>query len=315
MSKAVIVDSNFVGYRSKYAMGGTVSDDLAIGIIFGFFTEIMSLAKKFSTNNFVFCWDSRQSLRKRLEKTYKKTRHTNMTAEEKKELLVSWQAFTRLRNEILPIVGFRNVFMESGFEGDDLIASLCRSIEGDKIIVGSDEDLFQLLGYCDMWIPGKDKTMTKDLLLSERRFTPPQWAKMKAIAGCGSDEVKGIAGVGEKSVADFFTGDYNPKHKRFANILLNRKKYLERNLPLVRLPFKNTPTFQLLNNDYDFNIFEDMCNEFGFTSFMEGKKREFWKKFFSNDLSGFGGYSSAIEAFKARQAAKKMRGRKNVRKR
>lgn len=305
MYKYLLIDSNFLGYRSKYALGSNIkSNDIPVGIVYGFLQDIMMLGKKFSTNKFIFTWDSKKSLRKRIEPSYKAKRHVGISKAEMESLKDTWRQFELLRREILPLMGFRNIFIATGFEGDDLIAEISRRLKRECLIVGSDEDLFQLLDSSDMYIPGKEKIMNEAVLLHERKFTPMQWIKMKAICGCSSDEVKGIKGVGEKTLSSFFAGTLKTTYKTYNSIIKNRTKFLNKNLPLVRLPFKNTPHCELLKDELSYPLFKDLCIEYGFTSFLEGKRNEFWINFLSEDFK-FDYYKDAKEVYKQNRNKRK----------
>ena len=103
---------------------------------------------------------------------------------------------------------------------------------------------------------------------------------MKAIAGCKSDEVPGIAGVGEKTAIKFLKNEL-PKHfKAYSKIRDNWESALEKWLPLVHLPLEGTPLPNL--HDYkhpSMSEFFKICVEYEFESFLRGTEREKWVNF------------------------------------
>src|SRR6185436_3339106 len=130
---------------------------------------------------------------------------------------------------------------QDGYEADDLNASICHAHpKRRKVIVSADSDLYQLLQ--DNW-PRKGSTrvyhpitqITLDAGGFEIRYgiNPQQWARLKAIAGCSSDEIPGVPGVGEKTAAKFLQGNGGPRSVGIAF----EAKLINRNLQLTTLPF------------------------------------------------------------------------------
>ena len=66
----ILVDGDNLGWISHYSQGELSVNDLYTGVIFGFLRQVFSLADRFETNQFVFCWDSRQSFRKKIYPEY-----------------------------------------------------------------------------------------------------------------------------------------------------------------------------------------------------------------------------------------------------
>lgn len=90
-------------------------------------------------------------------------------------------------------------------EADDVIAYLNQHLEGQKVIVSADRDFYQLLSEeTIIYNPGKKTFFTKKHLLEEYKIHPTNFALAKAIVGDASDNIKGVNGVGFKSVAKLF---------------------------------------------------------------------------------------------------------------
>ena len=150
----LIVDANNLAYAAFISLRGLSVDELPTGVIYGFFLQVLKLAVEFQTNDFVFCWDSRKRFRRNIFSEYKNKRD-EMTKEEKAQKQIAYDQFAALRKEILPSVGFENVFMKAGYEADDLIAYVVinppRSLNREKyLVISTDNDMFQLLSYCDI---------------------------------------------------------------------------------------------------------------------------------------------------------------------
>ena len=128
----ILIDSNYLGYYHSFK-GPLTYNGQQVGIIFGFLQSLLSLAKAFDTNRFVFAWDSRRSLRRIWLPTYKSSRVEGKSTEEKAKRLETFKQFISLRVEVLPQFGFKNIFLKSGYEGDDIIASVCRDNPEEEI--------------------------------------------------------------------------------------------------------------------------------------------------------------------------------------
>jgi 5'-3' exonuclease len=249
--------------------------DIATGVIFGFISRILSLSKAFSTNDFVFFWDSRHSYRRERYSWYKQRRKPEeLTKQERAEFAVAFRQFNKLRRTILPRIGFANVFLQRGCEADDLIAQYIRNYPvGDYIIVSADEDLYQLLcPYVRMFSPSRQKMMTKGRLLDEYGVVPKQWIDVKCLAGCRSDKVPGIRGIGEKTAIKYLTGKLKPTSKAWSSITSKQgKAVVKRNRWLVELPLPNTRESKLVyrSDTFDLKEFKMVCRKYGMRSFLD----------------------------------------------
>jgi 5'-3' exonuclease len=70
---------------------------------------------------------------------------------------------------------------------------------------------------------------------------------VKSIAGCDTDDVKGVKGIGEKTAAKFLLGKLT-KGKKLDAINANLDLF-KINSPLVKLPFPGTPSHELQNDE------------------------------------------------------------------
>jgi 5'-3' exonuclease len=68
---------------------------------------------------------------------------------------------------------------------------------------------------------------------------------VKTLAGCAGDNVKGIYGVGEKRAIQYLKGHMKKGSKFYRLIEKNRMAMIKRNRPLVNLPYKGTPDFEV----------------------------------------------------------------------
>ena len=203
----VVIDANYLCYVNRFALSQGLSyRGHHTEIIFGFLRHINELARHFETKKFIFCWDARKSLRREIYPEYKTNRRVNQTEEENELDQIAYVQFNEIKDNVLPKIGFTNIFYREGYEADDIIASIVKNNPDRYIVVASDTDLFQLLDYCSLYNIVKKSTTTKIIFEREHEISPDKWHLVKAIAGCGTDNVFGVQGVGEKTAIKFISG-------------------------------------------------------------------------------------------------------------
>lgn len=237
-----MLDCNHLCYRARYASGSTDPDDIKIATMFGFIRDVDSIRSHHKCRNVAFCWDAGPYKRAEIYPEYKAHRHEKEMLPEDKAFQ---QAVQELRKTILPEMGYKNIFWYKGFEGDDLIASLAQNLseEDTAVIVSTDHDMFQLLNF-NISIFNHKKFMTYSRFVQEYGVYPHQWAKIKAMSGCSSDNIQGITGVGEKTAIKYLRKELSPTAKAYQTIRASRDIVM-RNKRLVRLPFEGTPIMEL----------------------------------------------------------------------
>lgn len=250
MSKSILIlDTSYLAYRNFYAMGNLSFEDVPTGVAYGVLRDIQELTDRFAPTVFAFCFDVGKPIRCNLYPEYKQKRRQEETPEQQEARRLVRQQITTLREETLPALGYQNLAHQVGYEADDLIASICNCYPRvEKIIVGCDGDLFQLLGqHTSIWNPTKKKIISQQSFEREWGIDPKLWSMVKAIAGCSSDNIQGVAGVGEKTAVKFLRGDLT-KGKVFERIVTSRADW-EQNIRLVRLPLKGTMKVRLRKDE------------------------------------------------------------------
>jgi len=242
----LILDSNYLAHRAKYVFGNLSDKGSATGVVYGFLKDLLILRDKFQTNHFVFCWDHpTYSERKEMLPTYKQHRDKNLETKEEREFELEFQRqVVALQDTYLQLIGFHNIFMQLGYEADDIIAMICKNLDPDTengIIVTADQDLYQLICVNVTWYNPKTKEhLNVHSFKKKYGIKPKQWVKVKAIAGCHSDNVPGIPGVGEKTAIKYLRGELNISYKTYQAIKNHWQDIVLRNRRLVELPFPGT---------------------------------------------------------------------------
>lgn len=287
----IIIDCNNLCFINFHAFGGKLSyDEQQTGILWGFFNHITRLSKRFESNWFLFCWDSRKNHRKLFFPEYKAQRLAK-TEEVPVDMGEIYSQFELLRKELLPEFGFKNIYMQPGFEADDLMASLVKNMAmagafggayERPVIVSTDKDLYQLLDVCDVYRPITHELITADSFTDFYTVRPHEWIAVKAMAGDTSDNVPGIKGVGEKTAIKYMRGELKEKAKTYAKIVSPKgQAIITRNTKLMALPWEGTEVFDPVDSE-SFNIddFLRICDRYNFLSFQKTDALNEWRNQF-----------------------------------
>lgn len=283
----LLIDSNALAHRAIHSTGEMEFQGERTGVIYGFLNQVLTLHRKFPEQTFAFAWDSRRSWRSLMYPAYKMNRRKELNPHEKLEKEQNMFQFTLLRTEILPALGFANNWMVTRCEADDLIAmavkyqTLCA-----WTIVSGDEDYWQLLGHCNVYSPGKNSMMTLARFRNETGLhNPLDWAKVKAIAGCSSDNIAGVEGVGETKAIQYLLNKLPDGVIKTRLQSREAKEIIDRNLPLVTLPADGVygvPLMPVLPDAFSWERAAQTFRQYGLNSFLHGDDSDSWQEIFNN---------------------------------
>jgi DNA polymerase-1 len=242
----ILIDVSYLANRAMHTVGDLChpeKPEQRTGIHYQIWKTAEQVARRFLSNNLVFCFDSRTSKRKELCPTYKASRETKK-ATEKPALQAARAGMYQQVNSLprlLRSMGVVNVYGQVGREADDIIASIVKTCpEHEYYIVARDGDLNQLLtDHVTLFDPNSKLTYNIGDFFQEWNISPEMWPSVKAWAGCTSDDVKGLPGVGEKTAVKYLTGTLNAKLSKYALFAENQAVY-NTNIPLVTLPIEGT---------------------------------------------------------------------------
>lgn len=240
----IVIDGDNLAWRSHWALPNLKFGGCQTGATFGFLTEMIRVADRFNTQEFAFCFDIGQPKRVDLYPGYKDHLKRNCNPADYKSVK---QQLQKIREEFLPVVGYKNIFMQEGYEADDLIASVCKHTDKDCLIISGDKDLYQLISdRVGVYISaaqatrfGRSQVLDLQGFYQHYGILPEQWAMVKAIAGCRGDLVKGIRGVGEKSAIKYLKDELKPGNQYRTKIEAGSFT-IQRNMNLVQLPYPGT---------------------------------------------------------------------------
>ncbi len=241
-------------------------------VVYSFLKETVKLIEKHQADRIVFCFDTKENKRCKMDCRYKsgrKKKRKELDEDQKQKQRGLFQQIDGLRKKHLKRAGFRNIFFQDGYEADDLIATTVKSIKktDEAIIVSADHDLYQLLNdNVSIW-----NTRTKITLASfhlEYGIIPSRFGKLKAIAGCSSDDVQGIVGVGEKTAAAYLRGELKPGSKALELINAGKKR-IKANRRLVELPLQGTEIYKIRKDRVTQKKWQSLMSQLGMQSIMK----------------------------------------------
>ncbi|MBX3000530.1 MAG: DNA polymerase I [Caldilineaceae bacterium] len=205
MAKLLLVDGHSQAYRAYFGVKAplmTRSGELTTAV-YGFTRKLLSLLREHQPDYVAVAFDKGDTWRHADFPDYKATRD-QMPDDMRKQMLWIEEVLEAFN---IPIVTATN------YEADDVLGTLaCKAAAADVdvLILTGDRDMFQLVSdrVKILYTRGGPNPST-DLYglaeVSERyeNLTPAQFIDMKAIVGDSSDNIPGVAGVGEKTAIKF----------------------------------------------------------------------------------------------------------------
>ncbi|MDD2807231.1 MAG: DNA polymerase I [Patescibacteria group bacterium] len=230
--KFVVIDGNALIHRAWHALPPTMTtkDGTMTNAVYGFTTILLKVLKDLKPDYLAVTFDLKgPTFRHRQYAAYKATRVKQ--ADELYEQFPLVKKVVRAFN--IPI------FELAGYEADDVIATLVRHPDVEKIkslIVSGDLDTLQLVDdNTEVYTMQKGiaDTFIYNTAEVKRRFdglTPAQMVDYKALRGDPSDNIPGVKGIGEKGAINLLK-EFKTLENLYQNI--NSKKISERNRQLL----------------------------------------------------------------------------------
>ena len=233
--------------------------------IYGFMRTFLKILREQKPTHVAVAWDlSRDTFRREIDSDYKGTR--GETPSPLKEQF-------KLCQEILEKMNVKQ-FMDNRYEADDFCGSVASKLENEipVRILTKDTDYLQLVSEnTKLWlmfttqdkadalfkkyeikkaaanIPDKSFELTPELVKEEYGIKPEQVADLKSLVGDKSDNIKGVAGVGEASAVPLIN-EYGTVENLYDNIRnLDKKQEKEiKEYWKTKLGIKRSPLSYLL---------------------------------------------------------------------
>ncbi|MGN0526072.1 MAG: DNA polymerase I [Acutalibacteraceae bacterium] len=216
--KLLVVDGNSILNRAFYGIRLlTTKDGKYTNGIFGFMNIFLHLLEEYKPDNVAVAFDVKHpTFRHKMYKEYKGTRKPAQP-----ELI---EQFAPLK-ELLTYLGY-TVIEKPGFEADDILGTLSSALSKDDFcyIATGDRDSLQLVrenvNVCLATTKmGQSSTVLYDIdkIKEDYGVTPEQLIDIKAIQGDTSDNIPGVAGIGEKGAKELI-GKYGSIEYIYDNI-------------------------------------------------------------------------------------------------
>jgi DNA polymerase-1 len=202
--RLIIIDGKSVFYRGYYAMPNlSTKDGTPTGGVYGFAVMALEIIKRLKPTYVCVAWDkSGTNIRARLAlyPQYKAGR---------KPTPPDFKAQVPILHELLEALGWP-LYELDDYEADDLMGVFAKQAGKKGIesyLITSDLDILQLINS-HTHIYTLKKGLTNIDLFNEASFTEKygveahQWVDVKALKGDASDNIPGVAGVGEKTALE-----------------------------------------------------------------------------------------------------------------
>ena len=200
-NRLLLLDGHSLAYRAFYALPVTTfatSTGQPTNAVYGFTSMLLNLVRDEKPTHLAVAFDvSRQTFRTERFVAYKANRASTP---------VEFKGQVEIIKEVLSALNIISI-EASGFEADDIIATLNRSAKSEDfevLICTGDRDTFQLVdGGTTVLYPKKGVSelarMTPDAIEDKYGLTPEQYPDFAALRGDPSDNLPGVPGVGEKT--------------------------------------------------------------------------------------------------------------------
>ena len=210
--KLLAVDGNSIVNRAFYGVKPlTTKDGQFTNAIYGFMNILNSLIEREKPDGVAVAFDLKApTFRHKMYDEYKAGR---------KPMPTELASQIPILKELLNLFGYSTIELE-GYEADDILGTLSFAAEQNDdvcVISTGDRDSLQLVSEHTTVLLAATKMgrpeiipYTPESLKEKYGLTPPQMIELKALMGDSSDNIPGVAGVGEKTATDLI--------QRFNNI-------------------------------------------------------------------------------------------------
>lgn len=195
----MLIDGLAVFYRAYHAIAHlTNAEGMPTGAIYGFAQMLLKAHSDIKPDYAVLAWDKARTAEDQRMKLYPayKAKRAKMADD--------FYAQIPYIRELADAMGMPMLELD-GYEADDIIGTIIRRHPELRIIVVSnDRDTFQLLdGHVEIYMQRRGMTETELMDAAGVRekygIEPHQIIDWKALAGDASDNIPGVAGVGDKT--------------------------------------------------------------------------------------------------------------------
>lgn len=217
--KIVLIDGHSILNRAFYGVPDlTNAKGQHTNAVYGFLNILLKILEEEQPQYLTVAFDvSAPTFRHEMFEAYKGTR---------KPMLPELREQVPLMKQMLTAMGVK-IIEQAGLEADDLLGTLSRRAEEaglDVSVVSGDRDLLQLATeHVKIRIPKTKKTGTEieDYYAADVQarylVTPTEFIDVKALMGDASDNIPGVAGIGEKGATKLIA-EYHSIEEAYAHV-------------------------------------------------------------------------------------------------
>ena len=200
MNKLVLIDGNSLSFRAFYALP-LLSNHAGIhtNAVYGFAMLLEKIIKEEKPNHFLVAFDAGKT-------TFRHSKYSEYKGGRQKTPPELSEQFPYIR-QLLDAYHIKRYELDN-YEADDIIGTLSRQADEadfETIIITGDRDLTQLatdnvtIYYTKKGVTDVDHYTPKFIAEKYKGLVPKQIIDMKGLMGDTSDNIPGVAGVGEKT--------------------------------------------------------------------------------------------------------------------
>jgi len=274
-NKVLIFDGTNTFHRNFVVNPTSDVNGEPIGGVMGTIRSIKYMVAETKPDKVIFVWDGDGGGKRRrgIISDYKMGRKPRLNREVEEGVKDSranfaWQA--QKLKQLLPFLGITQIEVDD-IEADDTIGYLVGLLDPcAKVVVSSDRDMWQLVSdTTTVYWPTKKVFITKGTFKEHSPILPENYVLARAIAmGDNSDNIKGIKGLGEKTLLKLFPvftntpvdqnrlnqiirdclasdakGEMDPKltasQKRWFQVVLDNTELVSKNVEVMQLTTPN----------------------------------------------------------------------------
>jgi DNA polymerase-1 len=277
--RLVVIDAHALIHRAYHAIPPlTTKDGEVVNAVYGFAMILLNVLRELKPKYVAVAFDL----------PGKTKRHEHFEAYKANRVSAPDDLISQF-GRVRELVSAFNIpiYQKEGYEADDVIGTIVKKVPDgiESIIVTGDMDELQLVDkktkVYTMRRGFTDTTIYDEAAVKERyNLTPSQFVDYKALRGDPSDNIPGVAGIGEKTASDLIStyGSLDAVYKNLDKLkpaLAEKLKdskdiaYLSQKLSklVCNLPIKVILDKCLLH-DFDRNRVFDLFQELGFKSLL-----------------------------------------------
>ncbi len=265
----MVIDAMNTLIRSFSLLKAMNPDGYHIGGLVGFLRSLGFLVRTFEPSRVLIIWDGKggSANRQNINPDYKaqraNTRITHWglydTKAEETEALIG--QLNRLRDylDCLPV---QQIMMEK-LEADDIMAYIGKQASISNVkkltIISSDKDFMQLVDdTIEVYAPIKKTLYTKDNIKEALQVIPENYNLVKALLGDNSDNLKGVKGLGIKTILSEFPKVVNDPNTNLDYVF----KVCEKNIEGKKIFSKIINDWHKVENNFELmNLHESVLDD------------------------------------------------------